>query len=220
MGLQADEGGNTTFLSIIGGKFKRTVSEDTDGAVRRDWSVGDKSGTKWELSYKAVTGMLDDIHYRESEYGTALNIRIYDGDEDFTVSIKADKEYAIDFAKRLPSVDLGIPVTLVPYQFKPEGEEYDKRGLNVFQGGEKLFTYYYDAVKKESVNGIPEPKGDTKKYSKAKWKAHFLNEFLFLQEEVEKYAVKLQDVARPVKESIGEAQVEADGKDPAMDLPF
>lgn len=215
MGLETSNDNNKTFLSVVQGKLRRKVTEETAGAVKREYETSDgEKGVKWELVYGAVSGTLVSLGYVDGTYGEVLEITLQDGDDKYTVTLGADSDFGKDFAKKLPNIDLEMYVTIKPYDFTDK-QGKRRRGLTVLQEGKKLYSFYYDIDAKKNVNGIPLPKGDTKKYTSAKWKAHFLNEFIFLQEQVNEFIEKTDFPEVVATESDQEVE-----EDELSDVPF
>ena len=223
MGLSNSNSGNTTFVGITGGKFAVSVEEGTEGAVRRDWEVGDKKGTKYELLYSELSGIITSVSYHESNYGEQLNITVNDNGESNTISLKATGDHAIQFAEKLPKVDLSKPVLLIPKEEASKRKPgFTERKLLIIQDGKSVPTHYYDFDKKENCNGIPEPspkiakeKNAAKK--KALWANYFnIDRYFFLHDEVEKIAKTIADAPAPVAKAPAVEKEE----DENQDLPF
>lgn len=62
---------NNQYYTIVGGSFRVQVDKDDPKAVRRDWTSADgtKSGTKYERIVNALVGYIEDIQFRDSDYG-------------------------------------------------------------------------------------------------------------------------------------------------------
>ena len=86
--------------------------------------------------------------------------------------------------KKLPAINLSQPVKLIPYSFEDEKGK-SKKGVTVYQGENKIDSYYWDKMEKKSINGMPEPEGDTSKFDSDDWKMHFMVVRKFLIKEVE-----------------------------------
>lgn len=176
--LTQHEGSGKVYLSVIEGKLRQKVTEDTEGAVKRDWKAPDGStGTKWELVYNSVTGTITDLRTKDSDYGKFLVIE-FDGGE--SLSLHTDHRFFSDTVKKLASCDLTQPVEMSPYDFE---DDAGKRivGMSIKQDGHKVKDFFYDFDKKKNLNGFPEPDKDKKKtYDKDDWKAYFLQVKKFL----------------------------------------
>lgn len=180
---------NNQYYTIIGGTFRIQVSKDDPSAVRRDWTSADgsSSGTKYERIVSALVGYIEDIQFRDGEYGMQVYIMLdenADGSKPVIALSTASRE-GEDFLKKLPNINLLKEVRLRPFNF--EGDRGDEvRGMEVTQqDGEGKYTvkatnYFRDAEKKENVNGYPNPEGDTDEYSKDDWKLYFLQARKFL----------------------------------------
>lgn len=174
------------FISILSSdaSLRKVVPEDTTGAVRREYedSKGNK-GVKFEQIFESISGLITDIKLVDTDFGTLLQVSLTDTflNDTEVLSISTSQSYGEDFMKKLPALDLTKEVIIKPYKFTTEqGKEL--KGLSITQDGSKIENFFYDKENKKSINGIPEPKGDTKAYSKDKWKIHFLNVRDFLTE--------------------------------------
>lgn len=174
------------FISILSSDatLRKVVDENTAGAVRREYedSKGNK-GVKFEQIFESVSGLITDIKLVDTDFGTLLQVKLTDSflNDSEVLSISTAQSYGEDFMKKLPSLDLTKEVVIKPYKFTTEqGKEL--KGLSITQDSNKIKNFFYDEENKKSINGIPEPKGDTKAYSKDKWKIHFLGVRDFLTE--------------------------------------
>lgn len=222
MGVTKREEGGNIYLSIIKGTFMQTVKEDTPEAVKRTYedSEGNEK-TKFELQYSKVDGMLDSVEFSVGDFGEQCILNLSDVDEKIKIYLSTDSRFFTDFAKKLPNIDLSKKVELSAYDFEGKGGK-QVRGLGVVQDGEKLYSYYWDADKKETVNGLPQPDGNTKDFDSDDWKMFFLQEKKFLKKKVQ--AVKFSGVSTPADEPKAAAPKAA--RKPAVekeeddDLPF
>lgn len=189
---------DTIFASILAdGKIHVEVAEGTEGAVRREWKSkdGKSEGVKHELLYTKLSGMLDKVGMYHGEYGTSLQIRIVDpaapaGTKPVVLSLATAQNYGEDMMKKLPNIDQNIPVVLQPYSFEDRKTGKTRRGISVTQtaeGGEevKIKNYYWDEEKKESCNGIPQPK-IKKTMTSDDWKLYFSGIRVWLIDETKK----------------------------------
>lgn len=165
-------------MSILSsdGTLRLVVPEGTEGAVYREFETSDgKKGSKWELVFKSLAGKITNIEEYEGDYGVSLLVTFtYDGGEDI-VAFNTGTPFGEDFMKKLPNINLDEYVTIQPYAFTDDGGKM-RKGVSIKQGDEKLTDFF---TKKEGekfvhLHGFPEPKGDTNKYSKDKWKIYFL----------------------------------------------
>lgn len=165
-------GGN--YLTIIGGTLRQKVGETTQGAVRRDYEGRDGSQkTKFELSYNSVFGKITGVRFEETENGDQLSVKIEDGGERYFLNMGVETNFAQDFMKKLPTIDLTKAVEITPYDFVGDNDK-KFRGLSIKQDGEKIKNFFYDGDNKVELHGFPKPVGDTKKFKKDDWKMHFL----------------------------------------------
>lgn len=169
------------FIYINGGKLKQSVPAGTPGAIARPWSIpakgkeAEKSGTKYELAYKSMQGIIKSIKFHDSDYGRSLNIEF----DDAILTISKQSRFFADFIQKIASADITQPVIVQPFDFLNDGG-VRVAGVTVYQNNEKLQPFFYDKTTKEYKNGSPTPQGDVKKYNSDKWKIYFaiLDEFL------------------------------------------
>lgn len=178
-----------TYYTITGGSFRVQVDKDDPTAVRRDWvsADGSKSGTKYERIVNSLIGYIEDVQFRDSEYGLQLYVMLDENADGAkpVVALSTSSREAEDFLKKLPNINLMKEVRLRPFNF--EGNSGDEvRGMEVMQedgNGEfnvKVFNHFRDFEQKTNINGFPNPDGDTDNYSKDDWKLYFLTARKFL----------------------------------------
>ena len=176
------------FLSIIGGKFRKTVEENTPGAIRRDWEVAGKTGTKWEKEYASLSGKIKSVNFTDGEYGKNLSVWIEDGGTVDCVTVGVIGAYGEDLLKKLPAINLKETVELTPFDFMPENGKRRIKGISIKQGDVKVKSFYRDAEGKP-INGIPAPEGDTSDYDEEEMKLHWKSYFA----KVRKFMIKNVD---------------------------
>lgn len=153
---------NNQYYTIIGGTFRIQVRQDDPTAVRRDWTSADgtKSGTKYERIVSALVGHIEDIQFRDGEYGMQLYVMLNENEDGSkpVIALQTASREAEDFLKKLPAINLLKEVRLRPFNF--EGDSGDEvRGMEVTQeDAEGKFTvkvanYFRDVEKKENING-------------------------------------------------------------------
>lgn len=177
------------YYTIVSGSFRVQVPQDDPTAVRRDWKSADgtKSGTKYERIVNSFVGYIENIDFRDGEYGMQVYITLDENEsgEKPVIALATASREAEDLLKKLPNVDFSKEVRLRPFNF--EGSEGDEvRGMEVMQPNEegefkvKITNFFRDAEKKVNINGYPNPEGDTDEYSKDDWKIYFLSARKFL----------------------------------------
>lgn len=183
------------YVSILGSDatFRKVVPEGTPGAVVREYETSDgQKGTKTELMFNELSGQITNIEMHEGNFGNNLQVTFTDADGDVTLSIGTNTSFGEDFMKKLPSIDMTQDVVVKPYNFTDDRGK-NMKGLSITQGDKKIENFFWDKEKKESINGMPKPKGDTSKYNKDKWKIYFTEVKIFLEEYVtEKFANKVE----------------------------
>jgi len=174
------------FISILSSDatLRKVVDENTAGAVRREYedSKGNQ-GVKFEKIYESVSGKITDIKFQDTDFGTLIQVSLTDTflNDIEILSMSTSQTFGEDFMKKLPSLDLDKDVTIRPYSFTGDNGKALK-GLSITQDNEKVENFFYNKETKETINGLPTPTGDTKKYSKDDWKIYFLTVRKFLTE--------------------------------------
>lgn len=178
------------YLSIIEGKLKQKVDKDTNGAIRRDYEIKKGKevvkGTKYELEFDAWVGIMKDLTIRDTDYGEQLSITF----DDAILTIGVSSSYFTDFVKKIMTADVNKPIKISPYNFEDDGQK--RIGVALYQNEKKLENFYYNPKDKKSCNGMPVPKGDTKKFKTNDWKVYYIEVEKFLVAELEKIQAKVE----------------------------
>lgn len=178
--------GSRKFISVLAdGKFHQTVAEGTPGSVKREYE--DKQGgkhSKIELVFDEASGIISKISFNENDYGKSLNVEL---DGDGIISLNVESNFADDFMKKLPNVDLSKKVTLSPYAFEDDNKN-NRRGVTIYQDGNKIENAFWDSEKKEAKGDLPKAEGDITTFDKDDWKMHFMKVRKFLVANTEKIA--------------------------------
>lgn len=216
-------------MNILGsdGTLRLTVPEGTEGAVYREYETSDgKKGSKWELIFKSLSGMISNIQTHDGDYGMNLMLTLsYDGGED-TISIGTSTPFGEDFMKKLPNINLDEYIEFAPFAFTDDHGKL-RKGVSIKQGDKKVQNFFYkageDGERGVNVNGYPNPDGDTTKYTKDDWKIYFMQARKFLIKYTEehflpKFADKAQ--ARVTESGVASAPTtyrtpEEEGIDPS-----
>jgi len=186
---------DTIFATVLAdGLIHVNVPTGTEGAVEREYETSNgKTGTKTELIYTELSGMLRKVDFHEGDYGINLLLVVGDKDDDkpVTLSLSTDSNFGEDVMKKLPNIDLKRPVTLTPFSFEDDKGK-KKRGVTITQLNkkkevEKVGNFYYNADKKVVANGypaVPKPKAGGKAISKTEWRKYFAIAREFLIEDI------------------------------------
>lgn len=209
---------NTTpIMNILGsdGTLRLTVDAGTEGAKLREYETSDgKKGSKWELTFKSLSGKITNLQMYEGDYGKNLLVTLsYNGGED-TISFNTATPFGEDFMKKLPNINLDEYVTIAPYSFVDDNGK-TRKGVTVSQGDVKLSNYFYDAEKKKNLHKYPEPEGDVSKFDKDDWKIYFTKCRKFLVANVEEKFLPTFAHMRP---TITGSSVDYPDMDKAADL--
>lgn len=195
MGLEKKERKNYATI-ISDGSIRVPSTEDDPSAVKREYETSDgKKGVKYEEVYDTLSGVIQDINFFDGDFGKVLNVTI----DDITLSINTNVNFGEDFMKKLPNIDLNEEVYLSPYSFEDDKKKI-RKGITVYQKGEKLQNFFFDPENKENINGYPNPEGDIKDYSKEDWKIYFMQARKFLVKYTEENIIPKIATANFVKE--------------------
>lgn len=192
MGLQKNTHNQSDkqFLTVLAdGKFHLKVEEGTEGATTREVEVdtiddkGKKTGTEVKVVHEIVYDEIADekitnMYFFKGKFSENLVLEI---DNVGSVSLNLGQTYAEQILRKLPNIDLSLPVTLIPYNYKKNGKS--NKGVTIMQGGVKLQDYYFDYDAKKSINGLPEPK--VKADGSVNWTIYFETVKEFLMEQVQ-----------------------------------
>lgn len=168
------------------GLFHEKVSEDTEGAVRREYEIKDKKtgavtkGVKWELLYKDMKDVhLVNVEFEDGEYGENILLTFRFADEsEITLAESTAGNFGTDIMKKLPNLSFAEKMTIKPYAFTAENGK-EKRGVNFYQGSDKVMGYFWDDETKKPLHGFPEIDAE-KTYDSDDWKMHFIGVKKFL----------------------------------------
>lgn len=204
------------FVSILAdGTMRVVVPEGTEGAVKRSYETSDgKTGSKHELVYTELTGMITKIKFFEGDYGKLIQLTVLDEeDEEVVLSISTAQPFGEDVMKKLPNIDLKESVKIVPYSFKDEKTGKLKKGVTIYQDEKKMQNYFYDHKKKANINGYPDPKFKKKTPTKDDWKLYFLNARVFLIDFITDFFEITDEPKEEKKPSKKSSKKESDSED-------
>lgn len=206
---------NKNYVSILqsDGTLRKVVPEGTEGAVKRDWETNDGSGTKYELVFTEISGMITKVAFHKGSFANMLQLTIEDGEEEPVIlSVPSDNNFGSDLMKKLPNIDMDNYVRLVPYAFEDKASGKSKKGVTVYQGQEedengkmvgiKIENYFYDYDKKKNLHKFPETP-IAKKGKEVNWKMYFM--------QVDEFLVDY------ISDMFGAEQVESDDADDEVD---
>lgn len=171
------------YYQVIDGTFRRKVTEDTQGAVKREYETKDgNKGVKFEMVIDSLEGYIEEANIFDGDFGRSLQLKLDENPngQNPHIQFSVENTYGEDMLRKLPNVDFSKPVKLRPYAFTNQENGRDVRGVEVSQGETKHKNYFWDFENKKTVNGIPEPEGDKDEYTKDDWKMHFLSVRKFL----------------------------------------
>lgn len=200
---------NKPYLSIVKGTWRQKVDKNVQGAILREYELSNGlKGSKYELKFINWTGIIKDISFNKSEFGTVCRIEL----DDAILSINTETKFFSDLASKLFNADLTKPITFHPYLMVVDNKT--KRGMSLKQDNEKLVNYFYDYEKKKNLHGFPEV-DKSKLGKKSYWQIYFLEVEEFLVEKINELRLKIGKTAStPVQENDNNNEIELD------DLPF
>jgi len=214
-----------TYFNIINGEFRTRVTEDTEGAIAREYETKDGAkAVKWERPVSALKGVVTDIYFREGEYGKSVMIMLDENSDGQTpvIQLGVSSNYGEDFLKKLPNMKLDNEVMLRPYAFEENSKE--KRGIAVTQCDEegnftvKCYDYFIEMKEVEGKNvytqlhGYPTPEKSNKEMDKEDWKIYFIQTRKFLVNYAEENILNKFTKETP-KKKIDYPENEVDGED-------
>lgn len=215
------------YYTIVQGSFRTQVDKDDPDAVRRDWTSADgkKSGTKYERVVNALFGKIEDVSFKDGDYGMQIFIKLDPNEDGISpiIALATASREAEDFMKKLPNINLSQEVRLRPFNFEGEGGD-EVRGMEIMQqDGDgnfnvKITNFFRDTEKKVNINGFPNPEGED--LSKDEWKIYFMQARQFLIKYTkDKIAPKFQDAAYVRKNEVKRLPETAEEINPD-DIPF
>ena len=210
------------YLGIAQGNITQKADKDDPLAIAREYE--DDNGNKkvvYEHQFSELTGLLQEVKFRDGKFGEEWMIVIKDVDETYILTIKTGDRYFQDFGKKVRNIDLSEEITLSPFDF--EGDNGNPvRGISITQGGEKVMNFYYDAENKKDINGFPSVTAkERKEFDSDDWKMYFIKVKKFLKKEIQ--AIKFAKLATDPADSVKHDDIikPAEGtEDEADDLPF
>lgn len=147
---------NKVYLNVefSSGRAFEYSKEEKEGYEKHTSSKGNVSFRKY---YKGVTGVLESVSIRDTNFGQQVSLTLNDGDtvqylpfSIYSPSGNVDNSFMESLITLLPNMNKGTRYTITPYNFTPENEQYAKTGVSVKDevGGkvEKAlsFSYYKD----------------------------------------------------------------------------
>jgi hypothetical protein len=206
MGLGNNEGGNSKFVTIVGGMWTLRVPEGTEKSIPRELTKGDKKGTLvHELRFDYVSGVLKAGELKKGAYGVDLCLDIEDEGIIYNVQMSVDSDFFRSFAKCCAGIDPTKELYIGLGQPSDGGFPY----LYVQSGGTQLTANH---TQKEP-NGCP-PWVKKTVAGETKWDKDDQNEFC--------YNLVADFLAKPTPEANPSPCIEdADQKhDEDSNLPF
>src|SRR5262245_26895782 len=110
------------YYTIVSGTFRVQVPEDHPEAVRREWKSADgkSSGVKFERVINSMIGYIEDVQFRDSEYGMQIYVMLDENSEGEkpVIALNTASREAEDLMKKLPNVNFSKEVRLRPFSFE------------------------------------------------------------------------------------------------------
>ncbi len=211
---------NKIYATIIEGSIRVRTNEGVEGAIKRDYENKDGSKMfKWELHYDNITGVIENITFKDTEYGKNLEITI-DGT---VLSVGVKGNYGQDLMKKLPELNLNEEVKLVPYDFVDDNGKA-RKGITVYRNEKKIPSYFHimDGKKFKSIHGFPIPDNGGEGFTKNQWIAFYLKVEDFLIDYTEKNVItKINKEIAGTDDALNNAQEIMGGDEITTDeVPF
>lgn len=65
------------YFSIIGGTLVVAVTEDTEGAIRREYEKSDGTkGVKYEKKYRNLRGVIVNMEFQDTDFGEQFRLSV------------------------------------------------------------------------------------------------------------------------------------------------
>lgn len=183
------------YYTVIDGTFRTKVDANHPQAVMREYETREGAkATKYERVVNSLTGFIEDIIVRDSDFGKQLEVKLDKNAEGKNPILQfgVETSYGDDILKKLPAINYEKEVKIRPYAFTDDDGK-DVRGVAVTQliadEDVPVKNFFYDPEKKENVNGYPIPDGNTDEYSKEDWKIYFLQARKFVLAYIAEYVI-------------------------------
>lgn len=182
---------NKVYYSVVGGTFRRRVSETTAGAIAR---INKNDKQVFELEVPALVGKIEAIAFEDSDYGKQIKITLDANEHGMhpVLTFGVESKDGRDILRKLPAINLEQEVRIAPFSFTPEGETEKRTGITVSQPDEegnftrKIDGYFYDKDTNTYLHGFPTIDWETASETKKKIYKIERDEFLvnYTQEHV------------------------------------
>ena len=142
MGFQNVQTQSVTWAKISQGKVVLTSKVPMEGYVER---INKMNATVYELFYNSFEGRLIDVELdSEANYGPQWKLTFDDNGKTVILTSGYENRYTRTLLNRLlnKAIDFTKEISINPYSFIPDGEEYTLTGCNVIQFGKKLNPRY------------------------------------------------------------------------------
>lgn len=150
MGLEETRSSNTTYLSIVGGRLVKRITQEEynkgkdngeEGLSERKLTKGPNEGDSvYEKQYRGLSGFVSSAKVESSDYGQQVILELID-DITYKVNIPLDSGYANDLMFKWPSVDLDMQLYISPWKFEDD-EGKNRMGMTLKQDGTKIDRYW------------------------------------------------------------------------------
>ncbi len=154
--LNKGENAGITYLTVSNGKLVRQVKEATKDSVSR---VNKMGRTVNEVTYRDLTGVIENIETKENDYGKQWHVTFIDGEEKYQVQMPYSGRYSSSFLKALPNISRSEPVKFMPWEMVDNKDSSKKiTGVTCYQNDGDGFVKIKPAYTREEPNGLPEMK--------------------------------------------------------------
>lgn len=133
---------NVHYWNMFDGKFVKRVDKSVEGAVER---INKDGAVVYELPVSEITGQLDDLYTKDTQYGVQLVIvlkyRGDDGEATHVLTIPQSSSAFSSIANRILSVDLSKSLTIGIFKkdktvvyLKQDGNQLEPRLFRIENG--------------------------------------------------------------------------------------
>lgn len=143
MGFE-NEKPRATYIYIVEGKLAMKADSETPNAVKR---LNKNKQEVWEQIYPAFTGVLVNIECVKNDKLGSYEYRISldDFGKSYILTIPTESKYGDQFAIKFMHLKKGKEYKFSPFSFMGEDKDGKSRqitGINIFDGDEKLMSYF------------------------------------------------------------------------------
>lgn len=152
LGLNNNTSYSGNRIKLVEGAFRIQSQQGVPGAEMRKAMNPQTKETKeiWEIPYKNLTAYIKDIAEEKNEkFGDKINV-VLQADKEYTLTFNPDSTFLLNIYKRLPNVNVDLPVDFSASQ-APDETGKMQTSLWMAQQGQNISYKYTNA----NPNGMP-----------------------------------------------------------------